>query len=160
MAQPKVYRDLSWTDMLLYIVYLYLPHLSCSVYCCFHLLELLMRQDYVWSSSSNSPGFLAPSKAFQLLPKCKTLRCISMSAVDYGSYSGIHPGRCMLSSMLSANLDELSPAYKLFARPQTCRLNRKWFTVAATLSRSRCAWGDRYLPKPEFGLALPRCLGY
>jgi hypothetical protein len=120
------------------------PHLSCSVYCCFHLLELLMHQGYVWSSSSNSPGFLAPSKASQLLPKCKTLRCISMPAVDYGSYSGIHPGCCMLSSMLPANLDELSPAYKLFARPQTCRLSRKWFTVAAILSRSRCAWGDRY----------------
>jgi hypothetical protein len=29
---------------------------------------------------------------------------------------------------------------QLFARPPTCRLNWKWFTVAAILSLSRCAW--------------------
>jgi hypothetical protein len=45
--------------------------------------------------------------------------------------------------------------YKLFARMPTCRLNWKWFTVAAILSRSRCAWDDHYWPEPESDLALP-----
>jgi hypothetical protein len=46
-AQSKVYRDLSWTTMLLYIPYHYLPHLSPIVYCCYPSVGIAYTADYV-----------------------------------------------------------------------------------------------------------------
>ena len=65
----------------------------------------------------------APSKVPRPPPRCMMLRCILVLAVHHGPYSGIHPSRCTLPSMVSkisinwaiAGEQALrSPAYQLF----------------------------------------------